>query len=744
MNNQTNISRPAVVDFDSDLRISAIPLGVTIFLMGIVVVYLGSLPLELLQREVIVVLGCAEIAFAAALVWFEQYNWWVGRCIATLLIVISIDVLGIWLGILGALILGPIVVVFAVAVVDSRFALALTILQTAFILALPSTLGVSVSSDLTLISCLALWIGFSVMLLIYHPVRQVGQWVMDYYLQSRALADEMQQRRGEYEQLVKDLAQANLQMARLNVIAQGLRQSAEAARTAKEQFVANVSHELRTPLNMIIGFSEMILQTPEMYGARTPPPLLADLAVIHRNAEHLTDLIDDVLDLSQIEADKMALTKEFVQFPEVVQAAVQAVRPLYESKGLYLRINLPNHLPQVFCDPTRIREVLLNLLSNAGRFTEQGGVDVRVQCDDSEVIVSVSDTGKGIPSADMDKLFQPFQQLDGTVRRLYGGTGLGLNISKQFIELHGGTISVQSQPGVGTTFVFRLPIVPPAPLSEDSTRWLTPDWTFLQRTGPTTAPKPVVRPRLLVVEEGEVLKHLLTRYLEGTPTEIVCVPAVDQAVAVLEQTPALALLVNSSTIPQGMEMLKATLLPNGTPALVCVVPEPRDTQTGMGVSDILVKPISQEMMLSALDRLGLTQGTVLVVDDEPDGLQLFGRMLASSKHSYRVLQARDGTEALNILAEHRPDVIMLDLVMPNMDGFRLLTALKESRTLRDIPRIIISARDPTGQPIMCHALAVVQAGGISAHQLLACVHAMTQILSPALHAEPKLPANRDA
>ena len=741
MNSQTNVSAPAVVDFDADLRISAIPLGITIFLMGIVVVYLGSVPLELWQRETIVALGCAEIAFAGALVWFEQHNWWLGRCLALLLIVISINVLGAWLGILSALILGPIAVVFAVAVVDTRFALLLTGLQTAFLLALPSVFGVDVSADLSLVACLALWISFGVMLLIYHPVRQVGQWVMDYYLQSRALADEMQQRRGEYEQLVKDLAQANVQMARLNVIAQGLRQSAEAARTAKEQFVANVSHELRTPLNMIIGFSEMMLQAPEMYGARIPAPLLADLAVIHRNAEHLTDLVDDVLDLSQIEADKMALTKEFVHFSEVVQVAVQAVRPLYESKGLYLKIDVPADLPQVFCDPTRIREVLLNLLSNAGRFTEHGGVYIEVQCDGHEVTVAVSDTGKGISSADMDKLFQPFQQLDGTVRRLYGGTGLGLNISKQFIELHGGNISVQSQPGVGTTFVFRLPIVPPAPLSEDSTRWLTPDWTFLQRTGPSTAPKPVVRPRMLVMEEGEVLKRLLTRYLEGTAVEIVSVPAVDQAVAVLEQTPALALLVNSGSIPQGMDLLKTTPLPNGTPALVCVVPEPRDVHTGMGVSDILVKPISQEMILSALDRLGVTQGTVLVVDDEPDGLQLFGRMLASSPHDYRVLLARDGTEALSILSEHHPDVILLDLVMPNMDGFHLLTALKQSAQLRDIPRIIISARDPAGQPIMCNALAVLQAGGISSHQLLACVHAMTQILSPALRAEPRPPAN---
>jgi len=167
----------------------------------------------------------------------------------------------------------------------------------------------------------------------------------------------------------------------INRLADGLRQEAEEARRAKEQFVANVSHELRTPLNMIIGFSEMILNAPQTYGAspsggRLPPALLADLAVSLRNAQHLASLIDDVLDLSQIEAGQMALVRARVALPEVIEEALVAVRPLFESKGLSLRADLENGLPEVSGDRTRIREVLLNLLSNAGRFTEQGRVTV--------------------------------------------------------------------------------------------------------------------------------------------------------------------------------------------------------------------------------------------------------------------------------------------------------------------------------------------------------------------------------
>jgi CheY-like chemotaxis protein len=239
----------------------------------------------------------------------------------------------------------------------------------------------------------------------------------------------------------------------------------------------------------------------------------------------------------------------------------------------------------------------------------------------------------------------------------------------------------------------------------------------------------------------------MTRYTQDAQVEVERVPGIDQALEELAHTPALALLVNSGTVTRGLELLKSSAplyqaaLPNGIPALVCAIPDPRNTQADLGVSDILVKPISQEALLAALDRLGITQGTVLVVDDEPDILQLFGRILAASKRGYHILQARDGLEAMSILEERHPDVILLDLMMPNADGFEVLAALRESSMLRDIPTIIISAREPTGQPIMCNTLAVTQAGGISIHQLLACVHALTEILSPAQHGAPKPPAN---
>jgi len=484
----------------------------------------------------------------------------------------------------------------------------------------------------------------------------------------------------------------------------------------------------------------MILQSPGMYGGRLPPALLADLAVIHRNAEHLAHLIDDVLDLSQVETNQMALTKQRVSFVEIVESAAMAVRPLYETKGLYLKTEAPAGLPDVFCDPTRMREVVLNLLGNAGRFTETGGVAVRVWQAGDDMAVSVADTGPGIAPEDLGKLFQPFQQLDSTIRRRYGGTGLGLSISRRFIELHGGSISVESAPGVGTTFTFRVPISPGAPLSDDPARWLSPDWEYLQRAYSSQTPKAQALPRYVVCEAGGDLRRLIERYLESA--EVVSVTSLGESLAELERSPAQALLINTATAVPGLsDLASLSAMPKGTPALLCALPDAHGAPWAGGSSARLVKPITQHALLQTLEHLKILQGTLLVVDDEPDALQLFSRMLTTAGRGYRVLQARDGHEALSVVHEYRPDAILLDLVMPNMDGFALLAALRDTPALRDIPTVIMSARDPQGQPILTSALTVTQCDGISARQLLACIRAISRILAVApTDAAPEPPA----
>jgi CheY-like chemotaxis protein len=424
----------------------------------------------------------------------------------------------------------------------------------------------------------------------------------------------------------------------------------------------------------------------------------------------------------------MALTKERVSVRELVESAAIATRPLFESKDLTLETEVLGDLPPVFCDRTRIREVLLNLLSNAGRFTEQGGVRVRAWQREDDVVVSVADTGPGIADEDQSRLFQPFQQLDGTIRRRYGGTGLGLAISKSFVELHSGEMWIESQQGKGTTFYFSLPIDPPALLSDSALRWFNPYDPYEERTRPLRLQPTAVASRLVVVEHGNAMQRLLTRHLDDS--EIVPVGSMVEAEEALSQAPAQAVLINATEVGDTLSQLSSNAaLPEGVPAMVCSLPGIEQATNALGVSGYLVKPISRESLLLALDGLGREVRTVLLVDDEPDALQLFWRMLSSAGRGYRVLRAYDGRQALEIVDGQQPDVILLDLVMPEMDGFEFLSLKNQNPAWADIPTILISAQDPLGQPIVSKSLAVTCAGGLSVRRLLDCIKALSAILS---------------
>ena len=607
------------------------------------------------------------------------------------------------------------------------------------------------STEIRATALIGIWATAGMLWLVLRPLLTTVRWVWEGYAREHALLEHMQDTQVRLAQTLDDLTSANVQLTRLNQLADGLRQTAEEALRAKEQFVANVSHELRTPLNMIIGFSEMIVSAPQVYGNTIPGALLADLSVILRNSRHLSDLIDDVLDLSQIEAGHMALVKERVDLREIVEAATVAVRPLFESKGLSLGAQVQAGLPAIFCDRTRIREVLLNLLSNAGRFTEHGGARVSVShaAGSPDIMVSVSDTGPGIAGGDKGKVFQPFQQLDGSIRRRYGGSGLGLTISKSFVELHGGRMWFDSAPGSGTTFYFSLPVDPPTPAEDGATRWLNPDWPNLERTHAPLAPPPAVKPRLVVIDPRGALQRLLARYLDDT--DVTPAPDLPAAVDELARVPSQALVVNSMQVDDWLLRLgSAAELPHGTPAIICSVPSQTDFATDLGVAGYLVKPIDQDELLNAVNRAvagaepdqpaqpdeldepsePAQPPTVLVVDDEPDALRLFWRMLSGSPRGYRVLTAGDGQQAMEIMRAQRPDAILLDLVMPEVSGFQFLALKNADPDLRPIPVLITSARDPAGQPIVSNAIGVTRPGGLSLHQLLACVESISRLLSP--------------
>jgi len=581
-----------------------------------------------------------------------------------------------------------------------------------------------------------------------HEFLAATEWLLRGFQQARQEVEEARNQRMEYEQVQEDLLQANRELARLSDRLKAMHRLAEEARRAKEEFVANVSHELRTPLNMIIGFSEVITQSPKVYGERLPGNLLADITAIQRNSQHLAKLVNDVLDLSQVDAGRMALRKERTMAQSIVDEAVQLVQPLFRSKGLYLETEVAPDLPALFCDSTRVRQVVINLLSNAGRFTETGGVRVKVWREEDEAMFRVTDTGPGISSEDQKKIFEPFQQLDGSLRRRHGGSGLGLSISKRFVEMHGGKVSLESQVGVGTSITFSLPL--DLPLSDDlprdgAKRWLDlyGEYEWKLRTSRSKAPVPLVVPRYILLDEGESLERLFGSYLHGAET--VTTRAVDEALSELNRSPAQALIVNTSPngeLPRLMAQLAT--LPRETPVIGCWVRAEDDAAQRLGVVRYLVKPITREKLLQTLKCLGNELKTVLLVDDQPEALQLLSRMLASGEREYDFLLAKTGQRALSLLRQRHPDVMLLDLIMPYMDGFQVLQEKSQDPSIRDIPVVVISSRDPTGDPIASNLLTVTRAGGLSARDLLACVQSLSQVLSPSVEPADREPPEKPA
>jgi len=564
-----------------------------------------------------------------------------------------------------------------------------------------------------------------------HSLLTATQWSLFSFEQARDRMEEARDQQLELRQTQEDLIHANQELARLSDRLKAMHRIAEEARRAKEEFVANVSHELRTPLNMIIGFSEMITQSPRVYGTELPAPLLADIAAIQRNSQHLARLVNDVLDLSQVEAGRMALVKEQVDLRRVIDSAITSVRALFESRGLYLEAEIPSDLP-VFCDGTRIRQVVLNLLSNAGRFTERGGVRVKAWCEKDKVVVSVSDTGPGIAVEDQKKIFEPFQQLDGTIHRRHGGSGLGLCISKDLVGMHGGEMRLESGVDEGTTFYFTLPLATPSSsggTGDDVMRWLNPDYQYKARTRQFKAPAPHPVPRFVLLEREDSLLRWLDRYVDDI--DVVSVRDVGQAIDALTDSPAQALIINAPSLREVAGSADRLIdLPYGTPAVICWVPGEDEAARRLGVVRYLVKPVTREMLLSMLEDLGETVQSVLLVDDKREVLRLFSRMLSSAEKGYRVLRATNGRRALSLLRERKPDLMLLDLIMPGMDGFQVLQEKSRDASIRDIPVVVISSRDPDEGPIVSDTLTVTRGGGIGLRDLVDCIQSVTEVLSP--------------
>ncbi len=579
------------------------------------------------------------------------------------------------------------------------------------------------------------------------PRQMILERLFVYYQRAHTLLEEAREHRLALNQANEDLAEAYAQLSRLYELLRASRMEAEEARRAKEEFVANVSHELRTPLNMIIGFSEMIAHSPSTYGSRLPKALLSDIGVIYRNAQHLAQLINDVLDLSQIEAGRFSLSREWADLSCIIDEAAQAVAPLYRAKGLYLDVDLPSSLPAVYCDRLRARQVILNLLSNAGRFTETGGVTISATMDQDYVVIRVRDTGPGIRPEDQDRIFEPFQQLDGSTKRPHDGSGLGLSISRRLVELHGGKMWLESEPGVGTTFFFSLPLKPDEPsngrVMSGAKRWVNPYAAHESRPRRSQVELPKPKPRFLIVERDPVLSRQAPVLFEGV--DVVAVRDLEEAERALVKDPPEVLLINDAQVMETRGLIRRLMdLPDRTVVVSCYIPGKMEACERLSVVDYLVKPVTRAALLAAAERVAPARGSILIVEDDQTMARLIARQLASAGRGYRTLRAGDGANALALMRERQPDAVFLDLGLPDRDGYQVLEEKNADPRIRHIPVVIVSARDPWGEPVVASRLRVELTGGLSARDILMCAMGLSRSLAPAWPSRapepPEMPA----
>ncbi len=361
----------------------------------------------------------------------------------------------------------------------------------------------------------------------------------------------------------------------------------------KTQFLANMSHELRTPLNSIIGFSRVILKGID--GPLTEKQK-TDLTSIHNNGQHLLGLINDVLDISRIEAGKMELIFEPVDLRHIIRGVMSTAIALVKDKPIELKEEMDPDLPTIRGDGTRVRQVVLNLLANAAKFTEEGQITLRAHADEEYVTISVSDTGMGISAEDQATLFEEFRQVDASPTRRAGGAGLGLSISRHLVEMHGGRIWVESEPGVGSTFSFTLPVTGPEAERAEELETLT---------GLIIHPD---RKLILAVEDDEGAITLYKRYLEKHGYQVVGLGEGEQAVRWARELSPYAIILDVLLPDKDgwavLEELKSSRETRQIPLIICTILSDGEARgLSMGAADYLVKPILEEDLLQSLERL---------------------------------------------------------------------------------------------------------------------------------------------
>ena len=518
---------------------------------------------------------------------------------------------------------------------------------------------------------------------------------------------------GFYEDRIKEvkLAMSSLEK-KLDEHAKDLafaRDRAMAASRAKSGFLANMSHELRTPLNAVIGYSEILLEDAEDHGNET---WITDLKRIQNAGKHLLSLINDVLDLSKIEAGKMGLNLEYFRVDNMVAEVIDTIQPMAIKNNTKLELMPHDEIGVMLSDITKVRQILFNLISNGIKFSENGGV--KVFCKRSNIngkdhiVFEVQDTGIGMSPEELEKLFEEFFQADNSNAKKWSGTGLGLVISQRFSEMMGGTIKVESELGKGSRFIVSIPVNTAKIRFQNSPNDLI--------VGPKIDPR-LVRftgraqdierrdkiSRVLVIDDDPDVRDLMERYLTREGFEVMSACSGSEGISKIKDfNPDVITLDVLMPVMDGWSVLselKKDPEMAKIPVIMLSMLDELDMSFALGASDYMLKPIKRDVLVDTVLKhiRDKENATVLVVDDLEENRNVIARILTSQK--INVALAANGLEALATLEKGIPDLILLDLMMPEMDGFKFSEIARHNELYKDIPIVVLTARELTTEDI---------------------------------------------
>jgi signal transduction histidine kinase/CheY-like chemotaxis protein len=495
------------------------------------------------------------------------------------------------------------------------------------------------------------------------------------------------------------------------------KEAAEDSSRAKSQFIANMSHELRTPLNAVIGYSEMLKD--ELNELETEE-ISSDLAKINAAGRHLLSLINDILDLSKVESGKMEIYNETFDIQKILEEVVVTIKILLEQRNNQFQFECEANIGLMYSDVTKIRQILFNLLSNASKFTENGKISLQVKKrwikEVEWVSFAITDTGIGISKEQQKKLFKAFSQVDASTTRKYGGTGLGLLITKRFTEMLGGQVSLESELGRGTTFVVQFP-------TKMASRQIIPE---LEQALPVLKDK---QPTILIIDDDETVRDLLSRHIKQLGYQVVTAKSGLEGLQLAHQIKP-QLITLDVMMPQMdgwavLAELKDDSRVKHIPVIMLSMIENHELGYSLGAAEYLLKPVEQYQIAQVLNkyRISSRHGKVLVIEDDMMIRDMIKHML--HKDDWEVISANNGKVGLEQVQTQQPDIILLDLMMPEMDGYEFISRLREQKQQRKIPIIVLTAKDITitdHQQLSDEVHVIFQKGAYKKEELLTELH----------------------